>query len=67
MGVLKKNHKKIGVLGGTFDRQHVGDLEISKYAIKKMMKKFKSGVDYYYDICNIIVNSLIFYSFIIVN
>ena len=33
--LFKKNHKKIGVLGGTFDPAHIGHIKISREAKKK--------------------------------
>ena len=39
MSAPRKNLKKIGVLGGTFDPPHFGHLEISKLILKKLKLK----------------------------
>ena len=38
--IFKKNYKKIGLLGGTFDPPHLGHLHISEIALKKLKLDF---------------------------
>ena len=42
--LLKKNHKKIGILGGTFDPAHIGHIKISREAKKNLISIILFGL-----------------------